>query len=159
MNFNNLICDFLNTLLQRMETPMKTFVQIKPKEKKAIIWRVQYDIVDIDNKESENYDTIIFDEEQELEKVETFEVPDYSNFMYIYDYKFTFLNKRGTRKFYMWMAGNIHLEEVRDDGYFTTVKEYINEPISKESYEKARKMCYDLYLDKEEQDESVCDKE
>lgn len=81
--------------------------------------------------------------------METFEVPDYDNFV-LYGYKFIFLNKRGTRKFYMWTAGNIHLEEIIDNGYyFKSIKEFINEPKSRESYEKARKMCYDLYLDKE----------
>lgn len=92
-------------------------------------------------------------ENVEEEKKETFEVPDYDNFM-LYGNKFVFSNKRGTRKFYLWTAGNVHLAEVIDNGYcFKPVKEFINEPKSKESYEKARKICYDLYLDKEAQDD------
>lgn len=154
MNFNDLVCNVLNAILQSMETPMKTFVQVKPKEKKAIVWCVQYDIVDIDNKESKNHDMILFEEKQELEKVENFEVPDYNGFFGSYPHRFIFSNKKGTRKFYMWVAGNIHLEEVIDKGYcFDPKKEFINEPKSKESYEKARKMCYDLYLDKEVQND------
>lgn len=87
------------------------------------------------------------------EEMETFEVPDYDNFIFCGN-EFIFLNKKGTRKFYMFALGNIHLKEVIDNGYcFKPIKEFINEPKSRESYEKARKMCYDLYLDKEVQDD------
>lgn len=92
-------------------------------------------------------------ENVEEEKKETFEVPAYDNFVF-HGNRFIFLNKRGTRKFYMWLAANIHLEEIIDNGYyFKSIKEFINEPRSKETYEKARKMCYDLYLDKEVQND------
>lgn len=63
-----------------------------------------------------------------------------------------FKSYRNAKDFDMWHLDSEIVEVIDNGYYFKSIKEFINEPKSKESFEKARKMCYDLYLDKEVQE-------